>query len=142
MHLEDPRKQLIIDENMVIEAERKKPVERSNWLKLLEEREAQERAMAEEEARMLNDIEHEKIRSETIANKINKITAKQDLEYQLMKMDVPLILKELPDNVEGFHNLKSTRDLQLKLNKLHKDLVEGDKDKMRAEKKREQFRSP
>ena len=67
---------------------------------------------------MLNDIEHEKIKGETIANKINKITAKQDLEYQLMRMDVPLVLSELPEDIEGFKGLQSARDLQSTLNKL------------------------
>ena len=46
--------------------------------------------MADEEAKMRNEIQHERIRSETIVNKISKVTAKQDIEYQLMKMDVPI----------------------------------------------------
>jgi len=55
--------------------------------------------MQDEVDKTNKDIEYEKLINNLISTKIMNITAKQEIEYQLMKMDVPLKLPELPDGI-------------------------------------------
>jgi hypothetical protein len=61
----------------------------------------------------------EQLRTKLISDKIESITVEQDVKFQALKMDMAKKMSDYPDDIEGFDGLKSARDLQIEVNKLH-----------------------